>query len=412
MKRKSLLLILGLCLAPFATRAEDWPQFRGPNFAGAGQAALPATWSNDENLLWKAPLEGVGASSPVIVGTKLFLTTGIGGTGDLVRHVLCFDAVTGEKLWDKTVESALPESDSIREDHGYTSATPVADATHLYVFFGKSGVFCFDHSGNRVWNTGVGSQLNRWGSAASLALLGDLLLVNACVESEALIALDKATGRERWRAPGLKECWHAPFPVTAAGGGAQIVMAQAQRVVAYDATNGNEVWNCKSGISWYMCPQPLVSDGVLYAVGGRNGVGGVAVKLGGSGEVTESHRLWTLEKGTNVPSPVIHDGHLYFAHENNGTAHCVDLKTGKFIYDEPLTPNPGQIYASPVLVGDRLVYLGRGGQAVMVKASPTFEITGSAKLEDGRGVFNASPAIANGRLYLRSNRFLYAIGAK
>ncbi len=289
------LFVLGLSLVPLATQAEDWLQFRGPNGAGAAQGVLPATWSDTENLLWKAPLEGIGASSPVIVGTKLFLTTGTGGANDLVRHVLCFDTVTGKKLWDKTVESSLPESESIREDHGYTSSTPVADGTHLYVFFGKSGVFCFDHSGMKIWNTGVGTQLNRWGSAASLTLLGDQLLVNACVESEALIALDKATGRELWRAPKLRECWHAPFPVTpAAGGGTQIVMAQAQHVIAYDATNGDVVWDCKSGISWYICPQPLMSDGVLYSIGGRSGVGGVAVKLGGSGEVTESHRLWTL----------------------------------------------------------------------------------------------------------------------
>jgi len=405
------LCLLATALAPLTVRAEDWPQFRGPNGAGVSQAALPTTWSDTDNLLWKTPLEGVGASSPVIVGKRLFLTTGVGGAGDLVRHVLCFDTETGEKLWDKTVESDLPESESIREDHGYTSATPVADASHLYVFFGKSGVFCFDHSGAQIWNTQVGSQLNRWGSAASLTLLGNQLLVNACVESEALISLDKATGRELWRAPGLKECWHAPLPVMA-GGGTQIVMAQAQQVVAYNAANGSEVWRSKSGISWYMCPQPLVSDGVLYAIGGRSGTGGLAVKLGGTGDVTDTHRLWTLEKGTNVPSPVIHGGHLYFAHENNGTARCVDLKTGDFVYDEALSPNPGQIYASPVLAGDTIVYLGRGGQAVMVKAGPKFEVTGSARLEDGRGVFNASPAIAHGRLYLRSNRFLYAIEAK
>ncbi|MCC6883772.1 MAG: PQQ-binding-like beta-propeller repeat protein [Verrucomicrobiales bacterium] len=403
-------LACGLVCAPL--QAQDWPQFRGPDGSGSSaRTALPATWSDTENILWKAPLEGMGASTPVVVGGKLFLTTGVGSARDLVRHVLCFDAATGQKLWDQTMESQLPEAESIREDHGYASSTPVADASHLYVFFGKSGVFCFDHSGRQVWRADVGSQLNGWGSAASLTLLGNHLLVNACVESEALVSLDKATGKELWRASNLKECWHAPLPVAGPGGSTQIVMAQAQQLVAYDATTGNEAWRCKSGISWYMCPQPIVSNSVLYAVGGRNGNGGLAVKLGGSGEITESHRLWTLNKGTNVPSPVIHDGHLYFAHENKGTAHCVDLKSGQFVYDEPLSPNPGQIYASPVLVGDTIVYLGRGGQAVLVKAGPKFEIFGSPRLEDGRGVFNASPAIANGRLYLRSNRHLYCIGS-
>lgn len=411
MKITALIVACAVTLAATG-RGQDWPQFRGPDGSGSAAAAVPSTWSDTENMIWKAPLEGMGASTPVIVGGKLFLTASVGGAGDLVRRVLCFDAATGQKLWDQTVESQLPESDSIREDHGYASSTPVADATHLYVFFGKSGVFCFDHSGRHVWHAEVGSQLNRWGSAASLTLLGQQLLVNACVESESLIALDKASGKELWRAPKLKECWHAPFPVAGAGGAPQIVMAQAEQLVAYDAATGAEAWRCKSGISWYMCPQPIVSEGVLYAVGGRSGTGGLAVKLGGTGDITESHRLWTLAKGTNVPSPVLHGGRLYFAHENNGTAHCVDLNSGQFVYEEPLPPHPGQVYASPVLAGDTIVYLGRGGQAVLVKAGPKCEIVGSARLEDGRGVFNASPAIASGRLYIRSNRNLYCIGAK
>ena len=317
----------------------------------------------------------------------------------------------GKVLWDKTVESELPEVESVREDHGYTSATPVANASRLFVFFGKSGVFSFDHEGQQLWNTKVGSTLNRWGSAASLTLHKDKVLVNACVESEALVALDQATGKEHWRAEGLKESWHAPTLVEVAGK-TQIIMGQAQYVLAFDAANGSEIWRCKSGISWYICPQPLVKDGAVYVVGGRSGTGGVAVKLGGSGDVTKSHRLWTLDQGTNVPSPVIFGDHLFFAHQDKGVAYCVDLKSGEFIYEEPLSPKPGQIYASPVLAGDKIVYLGRGGQAVIVKAGPKFEIAGSAKLEKGRGVFNASPAISDNRMFIRSNKFLYCVGVK
>jgi len=136
------------------------------------------------------------------------------------------------------------------------------------------------------------------------------------------------------------------------------------------------------------------------------------VRTGGSGDVTESHRLWTLQKGTNVPSPVIHGGHLYFAHENLALVHCVDLKTGDFVYSERLEPNPGQIYASPVLADGKLYYIGRGGQAVVVNAAPEFKVVSSAKLENGRGVFNASPAIQGNRLFVRSNKFLYCIGSK
>jgi outer membrane protein assembly factor BamB len=403
----SLFWLASLCLSPVL--AEDWRQFRGENGTGVTEAALPETWGEEEHVVWKAPLQGVGASSPVVVGKKVFLTTGVGGYQDLVRHVLCIDAESGEVLWDRTVESELPEVETVREDHGYTSATPVANDSRLFVFFGKSGVFAFDHDGKQLWNTKVGSNLSGWGSAASLVLHGDHVLVNACVESEALMALDQRTGEVRWKAGGLKESWHAPT-LAEVDGKTQIIMGQAQYVKAFDASDGSELWNCKSGIAWYICPQPLVKEGKVYVIGGRSGIGGVAVKLGGSGDVTASHRLWRLNQGTNVPTPVIHGDHLFFAHQDKGEAYCVDLESGEFVYEEErLSPNPGQIYASPILAGDKIVYLGRGGQAVIVKAGPRFEIVGSAKLENGRGVFNASPAVADGKLFIRSNKFLYCI---
>ncbi len=409
MRATILPLLLSLCQL---TAAADWPQFHGPGGEGTAEAKLPDTWSDTDNIIWKTPLQGAGASSPVIVGNRIFLTAGVGGANDLVRHVLCLDAVSGKILWDKTVESELPEQEKIREDHGYASATPVANSTHVFVFFGKSGVFCFDHAGKQVWNTKVGPELNGWGSAASLTLFKKTVLVNASVESESLAALDQTTGKEVWKAGGIKESWHAPVLAPGAGGKTEVITALAGEVRSFDADSGKPLWQCKTGIGWYMCPLPLVKDGVLYAVGGRSGVGGLAVRTGGSGDVTESHRLWTLQKGTNVPSPVIHGTHLYFAHENLALVHCVDLKTGDFVYSERLEPNPGQIYASPVLAGGKLYYIGRGGQAVVVNAAPEFKVVSSAKLENGRGVFNASPAIQGNRLFIRSNKFLYCIGSK
>jgi outer membrane protein assembly factor BamB len=412
MRAITLFLFLGFCHSLTAATAADWPQFHGPGGMGKADAKLPDTWSDTENIVWKTELPGRGASSPVRVGRKIFLTAGVGGASDLVRHVLCIDAGSGKILWDKTVESGLPEQEKIREDHGYASATPVANGTHVFVFFGKSGVFCFDHGGKQLWNTKVGAELNGWGSAASPVLYKKLVLVNASVESESLVALDQATGKEVWKAQGVKESWHAPALAPGAGGKTEVITALAGEVRAFDADTGKPLWQCKTGIGWYMCPLPVFHEGVLYAGRGRSGVGGLAVRTGGSGDVTETHRLWTLQKGTNVPSPVLHDGHLYFAHENLAIVHCVDLKTGEFVYSERLDPNPGQIYASPVLADGKLYYTGRGGQSVIVSAEPKFKILSSAKLENGRGVFNASPAIDGNRLLIRSNKFLYCIGTK
>ena len=390
--------------------AADWPQFRGPGGMGTGEGKIPATWSDTENILWRVPLPGVGASSPIVIGRKVFLTASEGGADDVRRHVLCFDLTDGKPLWDKTVTSELPEQGKIREDHGYASSTPVATSTHLFVFFGKSGVFCFDHAGKQIWNTKVGSELSGWGSAASLTLHENMVLVNASVENESLVALDQTTGKELWKTGGIKESWHAPVLAPRADGKTEVIAALNGELRAFDAANGKPLWQCKTGIRWYMCPMPLVRDGILYSVGGRGGQAGLAVRTGGSGDVTRSQRLWTLQKGTNVPTPLLLGGHLYFANDNSGVAHCVDIKTGDFVYTERLVPNPGGIYASPVMADGRILYLGRGGQAVFVSANPTFKVLSSPVLENRRGMFNATPAIVGDTLLLRSNKFLYRIG--
>jgi outer membrane protein assembly factor BamB len=398
----------------------DWPQFRGPGALGRSDVSgIPTTWSDESNIAWKTALPGPGASSPIILGNRVFLTcfTGYkassgepGEMSALKRHVLCLNLSDGKIVWDTPIPAELPEQERIREDHGYASSTPVTDGERVYVFFGKSGVFAFDLNGKQLWKADVGSKLNGWGSATSPVLYKDLLLVNASVESEALVALDKKTGKEVWRAGGVNESWHAPVLATAPNGKVEVVIAMMKKVLGFDPENGKALWNCDTGISWYMCPTPLVQDGIVYAVGGRTPNGALAIRVGGRGDVTESHRLWKVNKGTNVPSPILHDGHLYFAHENLGVVYCLNAKTGDTVYEERLSPSPGQIYASPVLAGGNIYYTGRSGRTVIVAAQPTLKVVGEATLENNRGVFNASAAIAGKRLLIRSNKYLYCIG--
>lgn len=411
MKQFHALLTTLVVFVIIASSRADWPRFHGPAGDGVADGAVPTKWSDEENIAWKAALPGVGASSPVIVAGKLFLTASEGGANDVVRHVLCFDAATGKQLWDVKVESELPEQDRIREEHGYASSTPVATASRLFVFFGKSGVFAFDHSGKQLWNTKVGSRLNGWGSAASLTLHGTNVLVNASVESESLVALDGSTGKELWRADGVKDSWHAPVVGKTADGKEEIILAMLNEVLGFDPKDGTELWRCKTSIPWYMCPQPIVKDGIVYCVGGRNGNGGLAIRLGGKGDVTETHRLWVLGKGTNVPSPVLHDGHLYFVHEGRGTMNCVNLQSGEFVFAEDW-PQPGPVYASLLLAGGKIYSLSRGGKLRITAAAPKLDILGECVLENGRGMFNASPVADGGRLYLRSNKWLYCVGGK
>lgn len=403
-------------------RGNDWTQFRGPGAQGRSDATgLPLTWSDEKNIAWKTALPGPGASSPIVLGNRIFLTcfTGFatssrepGEMTNLKRHLLCVNLTDGKIAWDTPVPAEMPEQDRIRENHGYASSTPVADAERIYTFFGKSGVFAFDHNGKQLWQTKVGDKLNGWGSATSPVLHKDFLIVSASIESESLVALDKKTGKEVWRANIGPESWHAPVFVTAPDGTTEVVVAKNGRVLAFNPENGAALWNAKTGIPWYMCPTPVVQDGIVYVIGGRTPNGALAIRAGGRGDITGSHVVWKINKGSNVPSPILHDGHLYFAHENLGIVYCVNAKTGEVVYEERLEPSPGQIYASPVMADGRIYFTGRGGRTVVIAASPKFERLADNTLESNRGVFNSSPAISGHRLLFRSNRALYSLGEK
>jgi outer membrane protein assembly factor BamB len=398
-------------------RAAEWPQFRGPGGLGvSADTGLPVTWSERENLAWKTELPGPGTSSPVVVGPRLFLTCysgynvpGQAGSPDgLKLHVVCIDRTDGKVRWVRDVKAKLPEQVTIREGHGYASNTPAADGERVYVFFGKSGVLAFDHDGNRLWQADVGERLNGWGSAASPVLFGNLVIVNASVESDSLVALDCKTGKEVWRAGGIREAWNTPLLVPL-GGKTELVVAIFRKVLGFDPESGQQLWTCDTGIDWYMVPSLVAHEGVVYGVGGRSG-GAFAVRAGGRGDVTQTHRLWTGGKGSNVASPVYHDGRLYWMHENLGIAYCAEARTGTIVYEERVD-RLGQVYAPALLAGGRLYYVSRSGRTLVLAAGPKFEQLAVNDLRDG-STFNAGFAVAGGRLYLRSNRFLSCLGKK
>lgn len=399
-----------------ATEAADWPQFRGPAGQGISLAqGLPVTWAADQGIAWKTALPGPGGSSPVVFGDRIYLTcyTGYavpgapgGDLGALVRHVVALRRTDGQILWKREVPASQPEQAKVR-DHGYASSTPLADADRVYVFFGRSGVFAFDHAGKQLWRADVGSQTHGWGSAASPVLYRDLVIVNAAVESESLVALNKATGKEVWRAGGIKESWNTPILVPGAGGKPELVVAMLGKVLGFDPETGQPLWSCTTGIGWYMVPSLVSDQDVVYCIGGRTG-GALAVRTGGRGDVTASHRLWTLNKGSNVSSPILHDGHLYWLHENLGIAVCVEAKTGRLVYEERLE-RADQFYASPVLADGRLYCVDRRGGVHVLAAKPKFAALARNDLGD-RSSFDASPAVDGRRLLIRSDKHLYCVG--
>ena len=396
----------------------DWPQFRGPGGLGIAEGnSLPTHWSDGENIVWKATIPGAGASSPVIYGNRVYLTcfTGYGIDGstsgnidDLKRHLLCLDAGTGKILWQREVKTVLPESKTSRF-LGYTSSTPAVDADKVYCFFGKSGVIAFDHLGNQLWHRSVGDNTHGWGFAASPVLYKNLVIINAFVECGQLIALDKTSGREVWRAGDLKESWNTPLLVDLPDGKAELVIAISGKILGFEPASGEQLWEC-TGHRWYIVPSLISNNGVVYCLSGKGVEAIKAVRAGGRGDVSDTHVLWTVKKGTNVPSAVYHEGHIYFAHETKGIAYCLNGKTGNVVYEERV-PRIGGVYASAIVGAGKIYYVSRHSGTFVLAAKPKYELLAHNKLEGDRNA-HASPAVNGQRLVLRMDRFLYCIGQK
>ncbi len=327
--------LLAFVFSGLAAGAADWPQFRGPGGRGqSGESGLPAKWDAATNIAWKTELPGPGASSPVTFGDKIFLTCysgyGVqegspGEVSQLKRHLLCLNRQDGKVLWNSVQPSTQQEGvyQGFTALHGYASSTPAVDADAIYVFFGATGVAAYAHDGRQLWLTSCGTKTHEWGSATSPVLYENLVIINAGVESGSLIALDKKTGREVWRQPGMEMSWSTPA-LAKVGSGWELVVQVKRKILGFDPASGEPLWSCQ-GIDDYVCPSVIAEGDVAYVIAGRRATA-IAVRAGGRGDVTATHKLWEITKGSNVSSPVVHDGYLYWAHESRGAVYCVDAE--------------------------------------------------------------------------------------
>lgn len=415
-----VVLLAGLSMGSLAIGQDsqsDWLQFRGAGGQGVSSSkGLPTKWNNDENVAWSIEIPGAGTSSPVIQGNRVYLTyySGYnvprhdqGDQEDLLLHLVCLNRENGETIWHKEIKPKLPEQEKIRDEHGYASSTPAVDDKRIYVFFGKSGVFAFDLEGTQLWNTAVGENLHGWGSAASPVLHDGLVFINASVESESLVALNQESGEEAWRVRGINEAWNTPVFVETADHGTELAIAIFGKIVGLNPKSGEKYWSCETDIGWYMVPTLAVHGDMIYAIGGRSG-GGLALRGGGRGDVTGSHRTWTINKGSNVSSPVYHDGLLFWISDAQGIAYCADAETGNIHYQQRVTSSD-QFYASAVLGDGKVYYLSRYGTTYVVAAQKKYKLLASNLIGDAHAVFNATPAIAGNQLFIRSDTHLYCI---
>jgi outer membrane protein assembly factor BamB len=400
--------------------AADWPNFRGPHSSGIStEKDLPAKWSDKENLVWKIDVPGPGSSSPVVWGDRVFVTcyTGYGIPGkdpgdqeELHRHLLCVDRKVGKVLWDKDVKAKLPEPKyaSFMANHGYASSTPATDGERVYVFYGKTGVFAYNFAGKELWQADVGEKDFYWGTGSSPMLYKEFVILNACVESGALVALNKKTGKEEWRTNDLKGCWGSPALVDVPGGKPELVLSFPNTMRGFNPDTGKELWNCNGIKESYLCPTVVSKDGIAYTIGAR-AKNALAVKAGGTDDVSKTNVLWTKNVGSNVVSPTIFEDHLYWA-DDGGMVYCLKAKDGEQVYAEKLD-KAGGIYASVTIADGKMYVVTKKSGTYVLAAGPKFEELAHNTLSDD-SIFNASPAVSQGQLFLRSDKALYCIGKK
>ena len=411
---------------------ESWAQWRGPLGTGASPTATPPIhWSEDKNVRFKVPLPGLGHSTPVQWGDRLFLTTAVPddervtprysdapGAHDNrpIEHwvrfdVLALDTHDGWVHWQKTVHRALPH-EAGHFTASLASASPVTDGRRVYAFFGSHGLYALDvEDGSVVWQRQLGTMHTKHahGEGSSPALHGDTLIVNWDHEGDSfLVALDTAHGEERWKVPRDEvTSWASPI-VVEHDGVHQVIVSGTERVRAYDLRDGREIWQC-GGLSANVVASPVAGDGMVFVASSYDTRALMAIRLEGSrGDITgTSQVVWQrAERTPYVPSPLLYEGHLYFLRHYQGILSRLVTHDGS----EPSGPfrlrGLRDIYASPVAADGRIYITDRHGTTFVVSAGETPEILAVNRLEDA---FSASAVLSGRTLYLRGEAHLYAL---
>ena len=411
------ILIAGLLSISTTLQAEEtWSRFRGSGATGIAGQRIPTTWSDTKNLAWRTTLPGKGSSSPVINGDRVFLTTysgygqaieSPGERAQLKLHVVCLSVTDGNILWDYELEAAEAEQAITKRvaDHGYASPTPCVDSKYVFASFGPSGIVALTHNGDFKWRTSVGSGIAGFGAAASPIEFEDVVIMNASIEDGAVYALDKATGSVRWRTANIDRAWTTPTIVTLPNGNRELIINQKGSILGMNPKTGDQLWSCEA-IQDYVVPCVVTEGDTLYCSGGRSNKT-FAVKAGGRGDVTETNLIWDVPRGANVTSPILDDGYLYWSHDK-AIALCLRASDGEEMFRERM-PTRSRVYASIIGDGKNLFLTTRDAGVLVLAASPEYTEIATNRLGGPEERFNATPAIVDDRLFLRSDAALYCV---
>ncbi len=457
--RTSLIAMVCCCMFALTATGEgpsdgrdlNWAQWRGPDATGtAPHGNPPVEWSESKNIRWKVEIPGLGHATPIVWGDRVYVQTAVktdkevkqdkpaepqepreegrrgrrgrrghpGMGGGAPTHVYQFalialDRRTGKVVWQKTLCEEVPHEGG-HQDASQASASPVTDGTHIIAHFGSRGLYCLDMAGDIVWKKELGQMQTRreFGEGSSPALFGDTVVVVWDHEGQSfIVALDKATGKQKWKADRDEvTSWATPLIVTV-DGKPQVIASATDRIRSYDLKTGKVLWQC-GGMTTNAIPSPVHDSRHVYATSGFRGSALLAIRYAdATGDITDSATVaWSYDgKGTPyVPSAVLHKGSLYFLDTNKAMLSCVDAATGKAHYAKQRLEGLQGVYASPVAASGRVYIAGRGGKAAVVGHGNEFKLLATNELDEG---FSASPAIAGDELYLRGRSHLYCIAA-
>lgn len=422
-------------LAGTAASASDgpahWPQWRGPLGSGVSPDATPPTsWSETQNLRWKATLSGRGHSTPIIWGDHVFITTAIpyGEAKEALNHdrhgdhdnmralqrhrfvVMALDRRTGQHRWQTVVHDEQPH-ESTHVSASWASASMVTDGKRVYASFGSRGLYALDWRGKLLWRANLGNMHTKHGhgEGSSPALFGDVLVINWDHEGESfVVGFDAPTGRERWRV-NRKEVtsWSTPLIITHQGR-SQVIVSATDRVRGYALETGEALWSC-GGLSHNVVASPVYGQGLVHVMSSYESRAMLTIDLAkAKGDVTGSDAvLWRRMRDTPyVPSPVLSADRLCFNRHLSGVLTCVAPKTGEVLWGPRPLPGIRRMYASPIIANGHLYALGRGGDAVVLDINADMALVARNQLND---TFSASPAVAGDALFLRGEGALYCL---
>ncbi len=390
-------------LMPCAGAEQNWPQFRGPSGQGIVlNGGFPLKWSATENVRWKTKLPGAGNSSPVIWGSRLFVTAA--SADGMHRWLLCYDCNDGRLLWQQSAKTPEPALEQLYEKNTYASSTPITDGQRVIAFLGNSGLLCCDLAGEILWQQSVGTFPTGHGPGSTPVLYRDkvILVQDQNAGESVFVALDKNCGRILWRheRPAAM-CWSTPI-IVRAGSRDELIFNGSNFIAGYDPDLGDELWRA-NGTSREAIPMPVVGGGWIFSASGRNGPI-LAMRPGGNGDISSSHVAWTHPRGgPHVPTPVWVDGRLFMVNDM-GIATAHDARTGKLLWQRRL---PGRFSMSILSAGDKLLATNEASRTYILRASDQFAEL--AKNDLGDETVLATPAIVGGRIYFRTAENLICI---